>query len=83
LVLNAYDGSVLYRVGWERQTAFGKATAVGIPFHRGELGIWNQVLLFVFAAGVLSLLALTALPLLALDALASGRRAGSACGEMA
>jgi uncharacterized iron-regulated membrane protein len=52
-VLNAYDGSVLYRVGWERQTAFGKATAVGIPFHRGELGIWNQVLLFVFAAGVL------------------------------
>jgi len=53
LVLNAYDGQVLYYAGWERQTAFGKATAVGIPFHRGELGIWNQVLLFVFAAGVL------------------------------
>lgn len=53
LVLNAYDGAVLYRAGWERQTAFGKATAVGIPFHRGELGVWNQVLLFVFAAGVL------------------------------
>jgi uncharacterized iron-regulated membrane protein len=53
LVLNAYDGSVLYRAGWERQTAFGKATAVGIPFHRGELGLWNQALLFVFAAGVL------------------------------
>jgi uncharacterized iron-regulated membrane protein len=53
LVLNAYDGSVLYRAGWDQQTAFGKATAVGIPFHRGELGVWNQVLLFVFAAGVL------------------------------
>ena len=53
LVLNAYDGSVLYRAGWERQTAFGKATAVGIPFHRGELGLWNQALLLVFAAGVL------------------------------
>jgi len=53
LVLNAYDGQVLYRAGWERQTAFGKATAVGIPFHRGELGLWNQVLLFVFGAGVL------------------------------
>jgi uncharacterized iron-regulated membrane protein len=53
LVLNAYDGQVLYSAGWERQTAFGKATAVGIPFHRGELGVWNQVLLFVFAAGVL------------------------------
>jgi uncharacterized iron-regulated membrane protein len=57
LVLNAYDGKVLYYAGWERQTAFGKATAVGIPFHRGELGIWNQVLLFVFAAGVLFSLA--------------------------
>jgi uncharacterized iron-regulated membrane protein len=53
LVLNAYDGQVLYYAGWDRQTAFGKATAVGIPFHRGELGVWNQVLLFVFAAGVL------------------------------
>jgi uncharacterized iron-regulated membrane protein len=53
LVLNAYDGQVLYYAGWERQTVFGKATAVGIPFHRGELGVWNQVLLFVFAAGVL------------------------------
>jgi uncharacterized iron-regulated membrane protein len=53
LVLNAYDGRVLYYAGWDRQTAFGKATAVGIPFHRGELGAWNQLLLFVFAAGVL------------------------------
>jgi uncharacterized iron-regulated membrane protein len=53
LVLNAYDGQVLYYAGWDRQTAFGKATAVGIPFHRGELGVWNQALLFVFAAGVL------------------------------
>jgi uncharacterized iron-regulated membrane protein len=53
LVLNAYDGQVLYYAGWDRQTAFGKATAIGIPFHRGELGLWNQALLFVFAAGVL------------------------------
>lgn len=53
LVLNAYDGQVLYRAGWDAQTTFGKATAIGIPFHRGELGVWNQLLLFVFAAGVL------------------------------
>lgn len=53
LVLNGYDGQALYYAGWDRQTAFGKATTVGIPFHRGELGIWNQVLLCVFAAGVL------------------------------
>lgn len=53
LLLEAYDGQVLYRAGWEQQTAFGKATAVGIPFHRGEFGVWNQVLLFLFGAGVL------------------------------
>jgi uncharacterized iron-regulated membrane protein len=53
LVLNAYDGQVLYYAGWDKQTTFGKATAIGIPFHRGELGVWNQALLFVFAAGVL------------------------------
>ena len=53
LVLDAWDGRVLYRAGWDRQTAFGKATAVGIPFHRGEFGVWNQLLLFLFGAGVL------------------------------
>jgi len=53
LVLDAYDGRVLYHAGWEAQTAFGKATAVGIPFHRGEFGLWNQLLLFLFGAGVL------------------------------
>jgi uncharacterized iron-regulated membrane protein len=53
LVLDAYTGQALYYSGWERQTVFGKATAVGIPFHRGELGWWNQVLLLLFGSGVL------------------------------
>lgn len=53
LVLDAYSGQPLYFAGWERESAFGKATAVGIPFHRGEFGWWNQALLLVFAAGVL------------------------------
>jgi uncharacterized iron-regulated membrane protein len=53
LVFDAWDGRVLYRAGWDQQTAFGKATAVGIPFHRGEFGLWNQVLLFLFGASVL------------------------------
>ena len=53
LVLDAYSGQALFQAGWEQQTAFGKATAIGIPFHRGEFGVWNQVLLFVFGAGVL------------------------------
>jgi uncharacterized iron-regulated membrane protein len=53
LLLDAYSGQRLYYSGWADQTAFGKATAIGIPFHRGEFGVWNQVLLFVFGAGIL------------------------------
>ena len=53
LLLDAYSGEVLYLSTWKEQTWFGKATAVGIPFHRGEYGVWNQVLLFIFGAGVL------------------------------
>lgn len=52
LLVDAYSGQRLYYSGWSEQTAFGKATAIGIPFHRGEFGWWNQVLLFVFGAGV-------------------------------
>ncbi|SFF94962.1 Uncharacterized iron-regulated membrane protein [Duganella sp. CF458] len=51
--LDAYSGRVLYRSGWDEQTAFGKATTVGIPFHRGEFGWWNQALLIVFGVGTL------------------------------
>jgi len=53
LLLDAYSGERLYFSGWSEQTAFGKATAIGIPFHRGEFGWWNQALLFVFGVGVL------------------------------
>lgn len=53
LLLDAYSGKQLYFSGWSDQTAFGKATAIGIPFHRGEYGVWNQVVLFLFGAGVL------------------------------
>jgi uncharacterized iron-regulated membrane protein len=52
LLLDAYSGERLYFSGWAEQTAFGKATAIGIPFHRGEFGVWNRALLFVFGAGV-------------------------------
>lgn len=52
LLLDAYSGERLYFSGWSDQTAFGKATAIGIPFHRGEFGVWNQALLFVFGVGV-------------------------------
>jgi uncharacterized iron-regulated membrane protein len=53
LVLDAYTGEPKYYSGWDKQTAFGQATAVGIPFHRGELGLWNQALLLIFGVGVL------------------------------
>jgi len=51
--LDAYSGKPLYASNWQQQTAFGKATAIGIPFHRGEFGWWNQAVLFVFGVGVL------------------------------
>ncbi len=54
LALHAYTGQVLWRSGWADQTAFGKATAIGIPFHRGEFGLWNQALLALFGLGVLA-----------------------------
>lgn len=53
LLLDAYSGKSLYFSGWDKQTAFGKATAIGIPFHRGEFGWWNQALLLVFGLGIL------------------------------
>jgi uncharacterized iron-regulated membrane protein len=53
VLLDAYTGQRLYYSGWDKQTAFGKATAIGIPFHRGEFGWWNQALLFVFGLGVI------------------------------
>jgi uncharacterized iron-regulated membrane protein len=53
LVLDAYTGQRMYYSGWDQQTSFGQATAIGIPFHRGELGVWNQALLLLFAVGVL------------------------------
>ncbi len=52
-LLDAYSGQKLYESGWSEQTAFGKATAIGIPFHRGEFGLWNQAVLLVFGAGIL------------------------------
>jgi uncharacterized iron-regulated membrane protein len=52
LLLDAYTGKTLYHSGWDEQTAFGKATAIGIPFHRGEFGVWNQLVLLAFGTGI-------------------------------
>ncbi|MFN7835594.1 MAG: PepSY-associated TM helix domain-containing protein [Burkholderiaceae bacterium] len=53
LLLDAYSGQQLYYAGWDKQTGFAKATAIGIPFHRGEFGWWNQALLLMFGLSVL------------------------------
>jgi uncharacterized iron-regulated membrane protein len=47
--LDAYSGQVLFSSGWAQMPPLAQATAVGIPFHRGELGLWNQVLLVLAA----------------------------------
>ena len=51
--LDAYSGAVLHRYGWEQQSLLGKLTTAGIPFHRGELGWWNQALLIGFGVAML------------------------------
>jgi uncharacterized iron-regulated membrane protein len=53
LLLDAYSGKAVYSSGWDQQTVFGKATTIGIPFHRGEFGWWNQALLSVFGLGII------------------------------
>ncbi len=53
LALDNYSGQKLYYSGWDHQTTFAKATSIGIPFHRGEFGWWNEALLILFGAGTL------------------------------
>lgn len=53
LLLDAYTGNRIFIAGWDKQTVFSKATAIGIPFHRGEFGWWNQLLLLIFGIGIL------------------------------
>jgi uncharacterized iron-regulated membrane protein len=49
LALDAYSGQTLFYSGWDAMPLLSRATAVGIPFHRGEFGWWNQLLLVLAA----------------------------------
>jgi uncharacterized iron-regulated membrane protein len=49
LALDAYSGQTLFYSGWDAMPLMSRATAVGIPFHRGEFGWWNQLLLVMAA----------------------------------
>lgn len=53
LALDAYDGRILFQSDWQQLPLLAKATAVGIPFHRGEFGGWNQALLVIVAIAVI------------------------------
>jgi uncharacterized iron-regulated membrane protein len=53
LAWDAYSGRVLFQSGWKDLPVFAKATALGIPFHRGEYGTWNQAVLALFGVTVL------------------------------
>ncbi|MCW7536769.1 PepSY domain-containing protein [Aquabacterium sp. A7-Y] len=52
-VVDAYSGQTLFASGWNELPLLSRATAVGIPFHRGEFGLWNQVLLALAALAAL------------------------------
>jgi uncharacterized iron-regulated membrane protein len=52
LALDEHSGDVLFSTGWEELPLLSKATTVGIPFHRGEFGVWNQLLLGAAALSV-------------------------------
>jgi uncharacterized iron-regulated membrane protein len=49
LALDAWSGEPLFRAGWSDLPPLAQATAAGIPFHRGEFGLWNQALLVLAA----------------------------------
>jgi uncharacterized iron-regulated membrane protein len=49
LLLDAYGGQPVFSTGWAQMPVLARATAVGIPFHRGEFGIWNQAVLALAA----------------------------------
>ncbi|BBB62948.1 membrane protein [Undibacterium sp. KW1] len=53
LILDAYSGNTMFQSGWEQMPVLSRATAVGIPFHRGEFGWWNQALLVLVGVSVI------------------------------
>lgn len=56
LLLDTRTAQVRYRSAWSDLPLLAKATAVGIPFHRAELGVWNQCL--IAAAAIAAIFAL-------------------------
>lgn len=53
--IDRYSGKILVDVGFHDYGAAGKAMAVGIAFHEGEMGAWNVALVTTFCLGVIFL----------------------------
>lgn len=51
--IDAYSGLIVYQSGWDQLPFLAKVTAIGIPFHRGEFGWWNQLLLLMVVLNVI------------------------------
>ena len=46
-------GKILASVSYADYSVPGKAMAVGIALHEGQIGVWNIVLNFIFASGMI------------------------------
>ena len=55
--VDQYSGKILADVGYADYPLAGKAMAVGIALHEGQMGWWNIIANFLFCAGVLLLCA--------------------------
>jgi uncharacterized iron-regulated membrane protein len=53
--VDRYTGHVLADVGFANYSAAGKAMAVGIALHEGQMGLWNVVLNTVFCLSILTI----------------------------
>lgn len=53
--IDRYTGKVLADVGFADYGAAGKAMAVGIAFHEGDMGLWNVALVTLFCLSVIFL----------------------------
>ncbi len=53
--VDQYTGNILADVGFSDYGAAGKAMAVGIAFHEGDMGIWNVALTTVFCLSIIFL----------------------------
>ena len=51
--VDQYTGKILAEVGYDDYSLPGKAMAVGIALHEGQMGLWNIVLNTLFCLGVI------------------------------